>query len=119
MNNTIKIPHGYTLLKEGVDGHVIYSFEQDGRKHGEWFTWKLGAIDAMWEDVRARAVRDALPFTREEKRERGTKAYANGYLNGKQHRDAECLLLAARSGYAFDPTDSAPDIVKALLTMLR
>jgi hypothetical protein len=118
MNGAVKTPHGYTLLTEGVDGHVIYSFEHDGRKHGEWYTWKLGAIDAMWDDVRARAVREALPSTREQQRERGTKAYANGYLNGKQHRDAECALLMARAGYSFDRPQSAADIVKMLLTML-
>lgn len=111
-------PAGYLLLKEGLDGNFIYSFEHEGEKHPEWFSWKLGAIDAMWEHVRARAVREALPNTRAIRAQRGTKAYAIGYLGGKQHRDQECRLLAARSGYAFEPTDSAPDIVKALLTML-
>lgn len=118
MESIVHTPIGYSLIKEGVDDLFIYSWERaDGEKSAEAWTWKLGAIDSMWRDVRDRAVKDALPGKITE--DKTTMAYANGYLDGKNFIDAQVRLNMARAGYVFNPEIGAVQTIQKLLILLN
>ncbi len=117
----ITMPVGYSLLKDGVDGQHIYNFQRpDGTKGEEWFTWKMGCVDAMWTDVRAIATKLMVPGPGNTERDlRATVAFSRGYLEGKRFADTQVRLTMARSGYVFDPEITALQTVEKLLVMLN
>lgn len=117
----VQIPVGYEILKDGVDSQFVYSFKRaDGTKHNEWYTWKMGAIDAMWIDVRERAVKAALPGKSSAERDLlNNAAFAAGYLQGKLFDDTQVRLLMAQHGYTFNPEITALQTVEKLLVMLN
>jgi hypothetical protein len=116
----MKTPIGYTLVREPDEEGcaTLYTFSVGGIKHDTWYTWKLGCIDAMWADVRARATREAT-LSAGDREAKSTLTYAIGYHDSRVASDAAVRLCMARAGYAFDDSVGAVEIVQKLLIMLN
>lgn len=119
MTNQVLLPVGYQLITtEGLE-HRTYTFQRpDGSAGPEGYTWKLGCIDAMWCDVRARATALAVPRT-SGRELRSNDSYAAGYQAGCQFRDTEIRLILARAGYTYSPDTTSVHMVRKLLIMLN
>jgi hypothetical protein len=122
----IQIPIGYKLLTEtdefkGNECQHIYSFKRpDSTEPGRSWSWKMGCIDAMWEDVRARATAAAVPgLSTSERNLKNNASFALGYLQGKTFCDAEVRIRMARAGYVFGHGITAIETVEKLLVMLN
>jgi len=120
----IQIPTGYELCNEmpAVNGEPkVYWFKRpDGLHSDQRWTWKMGCIDAMWEDVRARATAAHVPGIPDHERLfRNNASFATGYLQGKTFVDAQVRVRMAQAGYVFGHGISAIETVEKLLVMLN
>jgi hypothetical protein len=121
---TVQIPVGYTLVTEESEDEGVgklYAFKRsDGTHTMQAWSWKMGCIDAMWEDVRNRATQAAVPaMSATERNLRTNASFATGYLQGKTFVDAEVRIRMARAGYVFGHGISAIETVEKLLVILN
>ena len=96
----VQIPVGYTLVTEESEDEGVgklYAFKRpDGTHTMQAWSWKMGCIDAMWEDVRNRATQAAVPaMSATERSLRSNASFAIGYLQGKTFVDAEVRIRMA------------------------
>ncbi len=111
----VMTPVGYELLTQSDEYNRVYSFKYDGKQHEVWYSWRLGAIDAMWNDVRARATRQARPdIAQSIREEKNTITYAVGYADGKFHVMEAIKRKLTDHGYGFEETDPVAVIAKLL-----
>jgi hypothetical protein len=114
----VMIPAGYEILRQSDESMSVYSFKRGDVAHERWYSWKLGAIDAMWIDVRDRATRAARPDTqKEQEAERQSMQYAMGYVDSKFHTMEAVEQALARSGYVLKVKEPVA-VVEHLLQLL-
>lgn len=116
----VQIPVGYEIISEISEDEgvgTLYSFKRsDGTHTTEAWSWKMGCIDAMWEDVRARATAAHVPSRTNVQR---NASFAMGYLQGKEFIDAQVRVRMAQAGYVFGHGITAIETVEKLLVMLN
>lgn len=120
----VQTPIGYEIITETSEDEGIgklYAFKRpDGTSTKEAWSWKMGCIDGMWEDVRARATAAHVPGkTNAERDLKNNASFAIGYMQGKSFVDAQVQILMARAGYVFGHEVSAIETVEKLLVMLN
>jgi hypothetical protein len=116
----VLMPRGYQLITNVDAMRDTYGFKRpNGVMHDEWFTWKVACVDAMWEDVRARATREATMTSNEAREAKNSLVFAQGYVQGKFMTDEAVRRTMGKAGYKFDPQLDAVATIEKLLTLLN
>jgi hypothetical protein len=120
--SNIQIPMEYSIVAERANGSDgIYSFVRpDGTRSSEGWSWKMGAIDGAWCDVRERATAAHVRgYSKSERDLMNNASFATGYIQGKLFTDTQVRVLMAQRGYVFKPEITALETIQKLLVMLN